>query len=364
MFWEFGNAQSFGSLSLISLSHKKKETRFFHFSHLTRVCKTTKQTTTNLSNNNQTTMATRDATRSNGGRYRNQNDREPHHIREHDSAPEWGNRFTCVACWEHNIGDLDRHRKVSCEDWNALNRLNTGFQRQWQEGRAPNDPLTFMYPDKPYVLMGEHYRMVKGKHGIMPHHIVRWQNENFGPYDALQVPPGAFAPWAGQTYWNLLVETLNSLPPSISETPIQCTCSRALQRSRNGMTHSYHHEKNSMDELFCQNAIGNFMSAHPAMIGHYQTLTGIPWPVTQTALSRGAFVPLHGQGIWVQLASPGIGICGVGDIGIAQSNANHYTLFQAMHGAGLIGGQMNLYQGKTIDDARRGNFSMPGTPRF
>ena len=150
-------------------------------------------------------MTSRDATRSNGGRYRSQQDRENHHIREHDSAPEWGNRFTCVACWQHNIPDLNRHRNQHCEDWNALNRINCGFQRQWQEGRAPMDG-TGAYPAYAPVLLGEHYRMVKGRYGILPHHIMRWQNENFGPYDPLQTPQGVYTLWMGVTYHDLLFD--------------------------------------------------------------------------------------------------------------------------------------------------------------
>jgi hypothetical protein len=310
-----------------------------------------------------TTMATRDATRSNGGQYRNQNDCEPHHIREHDSAPEWGNCFTCVACWQHNIPDLTCHRNQHCEDWNALNRINCGFQRQYNEGRAPNDPYTGFYPDKPYVLTGEHYRMVKGRYGISPHHIMRWQNENYGPYDPLESPPGVHVIWTGITFWNILVETLNSLPPSIAEVPLQCTCLRALQRARNGTTHSYFHEKNALDELFCQNAVGNFMGAHPPLIGHYQNLTGVAWNTTQPFLARHSQQPLGRQGVWVDLATQGVGICGVGHCGIAESNVTHFLAYQAATMAGFGGPQMNLYQGKTVHDARRGNFSMPGTPR-
>ena len=127
-------------------------------------------------------MSTLDATRSNGSRYRHQNDREVYFYPPHDCAPEWGGRFTCVACWQHGIGDLERHRKQHCPNWNALNRINNGFERQFNAGMAPPNVV------QPFRLLGEHYRMVKGRHGIMPHHIMRWQDEDWGPYTPMVTP--------------------------------------------------------------------------------------------------------------------------------------------------------------------------------
>ena len=72
-------------------------------------------------------MTTQDTQQSNGGRYQNQNDRELTHICKHDLAPEWGNQFTCVACWQHNITNIVCYRSQHCEDWNALNQTNCGF---------------------------------------------------------------------------------------------------------------------------------------------------------------------------------------------------------------------------------------------
>ena len=307
-------------------------------------------------------MTSRDAMRCHGGRYRTQQDLQVHHIREHDMAPEWGNRFTCVACWLHNIPDLARHRSRDCEDWNALNRINCGFQRQWQEGRAPNDAHG-AYPAFAPVLYGEHYRMVKGRYGILPHHIMRWQSENYGPYDPLQTPPGVHTIWAGFTYYALLLETLSSLPPSIAVPPLQCNCTRALQRSLNGTTHSYHHEKHALDELLCQNAVGNFMATNLPLVAQYQHWTGVPWNTTQPHFARSSIAPLNGRGNWVPLSPPGMGIALVGDIGIAESNAQHWVQYQLGLAGGNPAATMNLWQGKTIDDARRGDFTMPGTPR-
>ena len=306
-------------------------------------------------------MTTRDTQRSNGGRYRNQNDRELTHIREHDSAPEWGNRFTCVACWQHNITDIVRHRSQHCEDWNALNRINCGFHRQWTEGRASLD-ASGSYPTKPYILKGEHYRMVKGRYGVQPHHIMRWQDENFGPYDPLIVPQGCQAVWQGFTYFQLLLETIQSLPPSMHIEPRICSCTRALLRSRNGATHSYFNEKNSLDELADQAAIGNFMAAHPPLVGHYQNLTNTNWNHTQPRMARNSFQPLNGQGVWVPLAPQGQGVCQQGSAGISESIVAHCLQYQVAVTNGQPFARMNLYTGRSIADARRGHFSMPGTP--
>ena len=113
-------------------------------------------------------MTSRDATRSNGSRFRQQPEREVHHLRENDTAPEWGGHFTCVACWQHGISDLNRHRMQHCEDWNAFNRINCSFQRQHREGRSPLD-ANGAPPATAFVLSGEHYRMVKGRYGLLPH---------------------------------------------------------------------------------------------------------------------------------------------------------------------------------------------------
>ena len=307
-------------------------------------------------------MTSRDATRSNGTRCRQQADREVHHIREHDSAPEWGNRFTCVACWQHNIPDLTRHRNQHCDDWNALNRINCGFQRQWREGRAALES-DGSCPARAHVLSGEHCRMVKGRCGILPHHVVRWQNENFGPCDPLEVPQGVNMLWRGFSCCNLLQETLMSLPTSISTVPRQCTCSRALMRSMNGTAHSCHHEKNALDELVCQAAIGDFMGSHPFLVGACQNQMNVHWQTTQPFLARNSQQPLNGMGNWVDLSPPDQGVCGVGDRGIAESNAEHFLACTAAAVNGMPLQHMNLCTGKTIHDARRGQFAMPGTPR-
>lgn len=308
-------------------------------------------------------MASREATRSNGSRYRMQHERTNYHIREHDSAPEWGNRFTCVACWEHGITDLARHRSNSCEDWNALNKINCGFQRQWQEGRAPLGAMG-QYPAKAFCLTGEHYRLVKGRFGILPHHIVRWQNENWGPYETLVAPPEVHVVWRNISYWTLLQNTINSLPSSMAVIPQQCTCSRALMRSLNGTTHSYHHEKNALDELNAQKAVGLFVDSHMFLRGQLQHIYGFGWQTTQPFLARVAPQPLNGTGNWIDLAPVGgFGVAGVGDRGIAQTNVDHYNMYHTDVAAGNVSQRMNLYQGKTVQDAQRGQFTMPGTPR-
>lgn len=307
-------------------------------------------------------MTTRDSTRSNGSRYRAQNDREVVHVVAHDIAPEWGNLYTCVACWQHNLNDLTRHRQQFCEDWNPLNRLNLGFNRQFSQGLAPLD-TNGNYPATAYVLKGEHYRMVKGRYGIMPHHIMRWQDENYGPYDPLQAPPGVHVFWSGFSYWQLLQETLLSLPISIATTPRDCSCSRALARSKNGTSHSYFQEKNALDELADQAAVGQFMAAHPPIVGMYQGWSGVSWNNTQPRMARTSRVPLNGRGVWVDLAPPTQGVCGEGDRGIAESNAQHFLQHQAAVAVGQPTALSNLYQGKTINDARRGDYTMPGTPR-
>jgi len=247
---------------------------------------------------------------------------------------------------------------VQCDDWNAFNRINCGFQRAYREGRDPTLA-------KPFVLTGEHYRMVKGRYGIMPHHIVRWQNENWTPYEPLRVPTNAHVFWAGFSYVQLLSETFLSLPVSIAISPRPCTCTRALIRSRNGSTHSYNQEKNSLDELADQKAVGNFMQAHHPMITHYENTfmaAGAQWNTTQPSLARGSLEPLSGIGEWVDLAPMGQGICGVGDSGIAANNVAHFQQYQASVVAGNPTAHMNLYQGRTAADVRRGNFAMPGSP--
>ena len=303
-------------------------------------------------------MATADATRANGARYRNQNDRVSNHVPRHDTAPEWGGRFTCVACWQHNIVDIERHRSQHCPDWNALNRINNGYVRQFNSGMAPPGVLL------PLVLTGEHYRMVKGRFGIQAHHIMRWQDENWGPYDQLQCPPNSRMGWENFTYDFLLMNTINSLPRSIALVPRPCTCTMALQRSRNGTTHSYHNEKNTCDEFYDQRAVGNFMEAHHPLRGAYQHMPGgAPWNTTQAFLSTGSNQPLNGMGHWVELAPPGMGICGLGNVGITDSNVQHFQQWQQNVAAGAPNQQANLYQGKTANDIRQGSFAMPGTPR-
>ena len=322
----------------------------------------------NLLSNSQLTMTSRDATRSNGARFRQLHDRELVHISEHDSAPEWGNWFTCVACWEHGITDLVRHRSQFCDDWNALNRLNCGFQRQHKEGRAPLEQ-DGSYPTKAYVLKGEHYRMVKARYGVQPFHIMRWQHEDFGPYDSLRVPHGNHMIFQGISYWTLLVETISSMPPSIGTCPRQCVCSRALARSRNGTSRSYFHEMNAIDELNSQAAVGLFMDANPFLIQHYENqMQGIllghgpTWNQTQPFFARQVPQPLGGQGVWVDLAPQNQGICGVGANGIANTNETHFNQHAANALTGALQTHMNLYHNKTQEDARRGNFTMPGTP--
>ena len=310
-------------------------------------------------------MATASATKSNGSRFRSDNDRVPHHVPKNDVAPEWGNQCTCVACWTHGITDLERHRRQSCDDWNALNRINTGFVREFNAGMAP--PHT----TQAYILSGEHHRMVKGRWGIQPHHIMRWQNENWGPYSPLDAPPDAAVVWRHATYHQLLLETLRSLPVSIAVAPRQCTCSMALLRSRNGTTHSYNNEKNSCDEFYDQKAVGNFMAAQPFLINRFeQQVAALPlaaganvWQVYQPARAVHANQPLAGHGDWVELAPPGRGICGEGQVGISQANVRHFQQFHQAVAMGNLVQHANLHQGKTILDVRRGNFAMPGTPR-
>ena len=98
------------------------------------------------------------------------------------------------------------------------------------------------------------------------------------------------------------------------------------------------------------------------LVANYQNMNGVPWANTQPHLARNTLQPLNGQGIWVPLSMPNIGVAGVGDRGISQTNADHYLQYQLQAAVGIGGQTMNLYQGKSIDDARRGNFSMPGTP--
>ena len=96
------------------------------------------------------------------------------------------------------------------------------------------------------------------------------------------------------------IETLNSLHQSIAETPAQCTFSCALNCSCNGTTHSCHQE-NSLDELFCQNAMGNVMAAHHSLIGQYQNMMGVAWVNTQPFRAHTSHAPLHEQGVWLTL---------------------------------------------------------------
>ena len=308
-------------------------------------------------------MTSREATRSHGSRCRQQNDREIHHVREHDTAPEWGNRFACVACWQHGLTDLTRHRNQHCPDWNAFNRINCGFHRQWQMGFAPID-ANGNCPHSPFVLTGEHCRLVKGRFSLLPHHIMRWQSEDCGPCDPLETPPGVVTAWQGLTHHQLLQVALASLPPSVAAVPKKCTCTRALARSLNGTTSSCFHEKNALDELVCQKAVGDFMGAHPPLAGAHQNQFGGHWHNTQPFLARNSMMPLNGVGDWVDLAPANQGVCGVGDHGIAESAAMHYTAtMNAAAAGGIPNGQAHLYQGKNIHHARRGQFTMPGTPR-
>ena len=310
-------------------------------------------------------MSTAAATRSNGTRYRSDNDRVPDHVPRNDVAPEWGCQCTCVACWTHGLPDLERHRRQSCDDWNALNRLNNGFVREFNAGMAPPNTLT------PHVLSGEHCRMVKGRFGIMPHHIVRWQDENWGPYSPMDAPPDAAVAWRGISYFVLLVSTLQSLPVTIALTPRQCPCSMALMRSRNGTTHSCNNERNSCDEFLDQKAVGNFMAAHPFLIQRYeQQAAPLPlgagvntWQMHQPARALLSNQPLAGVGDWVDLAPPGRGVCGLGDQGVAEGNVQHFQQCNLALAAGHPNNVANLCQGKTVNDVRRGNFAMPGTPR-
>ena len=170
----------------------------------------------------------------------------------------------------------------------------------------------------------------------------------------------------GFSYVQLLVDTLTSLPVSISTPPRQCTCSLALLRSRNGASFSYHQEKNSLDELADQRAVGFFMAAHPPMNAHYQTNfmpAGGMWTQTQPYLAHQTQQPLAGRGVWVDLAPMGQGVCQQGDRGIAESNVAHYNAYQNSILAGNPTLFLNLYSGKNVHDVRRGEFSMPGTPR-
>ena len=52
-----------------------------------------------------------------------------------------------------------------------------------------------------YNLKDEHYQMVKDQYGVQPHHIMRWQNENYGPYNPLTVSQGCQAGWQRFTYF-------------------------------------------------------------------------------------------------------------------------------------------------------------------
>lgn len=301
-------------------------------------------------------MSTQDATRANGTRFRSQNDRVQPHVVKNDSAPEWGGRFTCVACWRHDITDLERHRKRDCDDWNALNRINNGFVRQFNAGMAPP------HHTSPEILLGEHYRLVKGRFNLLPHHIMRYQTEDWGPYDPLEAPPGALVSWRGLSYHELLGRVLHSLPPSMKHAPRVCCCSRALLRSRNGTTSSYIHERHTHDELMDMKAIGNFVEAHPVVLNLFN---GFPWHTTSLALAVPAIQPLHGEGDWVNISRGGGGPAGTGGFpnGIAGSNIIHYQGFRlAQNGIGNPAQFANLYQGRNGYDVARGQFTMPGTP--
>ena len=302
-------------------------------------------------------MSTADATRANGTRFRAQNDREQPHIIKNDSAPEWGGRFTCVACWRHGITDIERHRKRDCDDWNAFNRINNGYLRQFNMGMAP------AHTTAPQVLHGEHYRLVKGTFNLMPHHIMRYQTEDWGPYDPLQAPLGVIANWVGRSYNDLLDQVLNVLPPSIQHAPRQCSCSRALLRSRNGTTSSYIHEQNSQDELMDMKAIGNFVEAHPhvnALFNH------LPWNQTGLAMAVNANQPLHSKGIWINLTRAAGGVAGTGafPLGLAGTIITHYQgwRFANFFGLGNPANFADLYHNRTAADVARGLFTMPGAP--
>ena len=215
-------------------------------------------------------------------------------------------------------------------------------------------------------MTGEICHMVKGRCGVMPHHVMRWQDENWGPCDPMEVPNGINCVFRGISYCTMVVFVLNSLPPSIATTPRPCSCSVALRRSRNGTTHSHNHEKNSLDELTDQKAVGNFMAAHPPLVAHHNGTiapAGANWTGTQPFHARFAAQPLLGQHDWVDLAPMGQGICRTGDTGISQSTVNHFNACQVASAGGVAPAASNLHQNRTANQVRQGLFGMPGTPR-
>jgi len=295
--------------------------------------------------------------RCHGARYRGSNDKAVHKVPHRLCCPEMGSVFVCCACLRpfDTLGSLDRHQQNQCDDWNALNRIHNGYNRQFHQGLAPPGTTA------PRQIMGEQYRLVVNRHGLPPW-VIMDQEDHWGPYNPIRPP----RTWVGNTAWSnvtfdfLLHDVLNNFPPPLLQEPRPDPRAVAVRRAMGNRNNvSLLHETHIADETQDKIAICNFMEAHPGFRQFFCLHPGNNIPgadFRNTSLYRAKYgdppglpLPVH-----VPLALPNEGVAGAGSVG---GVGPMIALHRAQNA------NVPLHQGMTDDEVAKGVFNIFGTPR-
>lgn len=101
----------------------------------------------------------------NGRTHRGPNDIPRLFYPDRHCCPEYGTNLYCCACTAPT-DNIDRHKLIDCSEWNALNRLNKSYYRQFNAGMAPPGQT------EAKRLSGEKYRLIRDAFGLYPHIIM------------------------------------------------------------------------------------------------------------------------------------------------------------------------------------------------
>jgi hypothetical protein len=210
----------------------------------------------------------------------------------------------------------------------------------------------------PRDILGEHYRLVRDHYNLPPY-VIMHQADTWGPYDPIISPQGmALSAWENRSYEYLLVNMLNSLPPTMQRAPRPELRSTALRiASGNKHERSLTHEYHKADEMQDMQAVAGFLACHPpinifmANVPAYQ-IPGQDWRNTEIFQSK--YGPVNNVAPrWMAMDTQGHGVAGVGHVGVSHSAAQH----RAQNLGNVV------YQNVSANDAETGKFNIMGTPR-
>lgn len=304
----------------------------------------------------------------NGARFRGRNDLTGVVYDDLIVAPEWGTRFICVACNEAPVSSLHKHQLQDCSDWNAFNRINNGYKRQFNARQAPATQT------QPLRLLGEHYRLIRDAL-ILPPWIIMEQAFNWGPYTPLQVPHNAQGQfwWANRTYEACRLHVMAGLPDTMSIPPPPDHRTAALLTAHaSDNTASLMHELHKADELNRLCIIAEFMEAHPDLRDQLvlDTVGLDHWNQSAIYLAKNPTTNHNPtannppQPIWIPITPPGQGPAGTG--AFMHNNVGGVTGKRLQHRAAPGDGDNTsiarvLYD--NVPPADVDHFNMVGSPR-